>query len=46
MPSKTVCAGNRLAVLNRNGSISWYNPNSQNLLADWYFTVSGEWFEF
>ncbi|MBP3366903.1 MAG: hypothetical protein J6K96_07935 [Treponema sp.] len=46
MPLKAVPSGNRLAVLNYNGSISWYNPNSQALLADWYLTADGQWFEF
>lgn len=46
MPLKAVPSGSRLAVLNRNGSISWYNPNSQALLADWYLTSGGQWFEF
>ena len=46
MPLKTAASRDRLAVLNRNGSISWYNPASKTLLADWYLTVDGEWFEF
>ena len=46
MPLKTTVSRDRLAVLNRNGSISWYNPASKTLLADWYLTVDGEWFEF
>ena len=46
MPLKSAVSRNRLAVLNRNGSISWYNPASKTLLADWYLTVDGEWFEF
>ena len=46
MPIKMVCNGNRIAILNRNGSISWYTTNSQAILADWYLTVNGEWFEF
>lgn len=46
MPIKASSTGSKVAVLNRNGSISWYNPGSQSLLGDWYLTTSGEWFEF
>ena len=46
LPVKTKCVGNTVAILNHNGSISWYNTNSQISLGDWYLQVSGEWFEF
>ncbi|MGN0728203.1 hypothetical protein [Treponema sp.] len=46
MPMKSAGTKSRLAVLNYNGSISWYEPNSQNLLADWYLTTDGDWIEF
>ncbi len=46
LPVKTMCAGNTVAILNHNGSISWYNTNSQTSLGDWYLQVNGEWFEF
>lgn len=46
MPIKTACTSNTIAILNHNGSISWYRPNSQTSLGDWYLSVSGEWFEF
>ncbi len=45
MPMKMVQNGSRIAILNRNGSISWYTTNSQAITADWYLTVNGEWFE-
>lgn len=46
MPLKAAATKDRLAVLNYNGSISWYNPGSQILLADWYLTSEGDWIEF
>lgn len=46
MPLKAAASGNKVAVLNRNGSISWYNQGSPAILADWYLTTDGEWFEF
>ncbi len=46
MPLKVASSSDRLAVLNYNGSISWYSPVSQAVLADWYLTAEGEWFEF
>lgn len=46
MPVKFVSAGERAAILNRDGSISWYNSDSPSVLADWYLTVDGQWFEF
>ena len=46
MPVKFVSAGERAAILNRDGSISWYNSDSPSVLADWYLTIDGQWFEF
>ncbi|WP_407399203.1 hypothetical protein [Treponema sp.] len=45
MPIKAASTGNKVAVLNRNGSISWYNSGSQVLIADWVLTTDGEWFD-
>ncbi|MCQ2241423.1 hypothetical protein [Treponema sp.] len=45
MPIKAASAGTKVAVLNRNGSISWYNSGSQVLIADWVLTTDGEWFD-
>lgn len=45
MPIKAAAAGNKVAILNRNGSISWYNAGSQVLIADWVLTTDGEWFD-
>ena len=38
--------GNRVVILNNNGSISWCSPNGSNLLADWYLTKDEQWYEF
>lgn len=46
MPLKAVVNNNRVVVLNRDGSISWYNAGLGTVLADWYLTVDGNWFEF
>ncbi|MCR5171711.1 MAG: hypothetical protein K6B73_02445, partial [Treponema sp.] len=46
MPLKIAKNNTRLVVLNRDGSISWYNPDMNGVLADWYLTTDGQWFEF
>lgn len=46
MPLKIEYNSNRLVALNRDGSISWYNPDMNGVLADWYLTTDGTWFEF
>ena len=46
MPLKAARNSNRMAILNRDGSISWYNPDLGNVLADWYLTTDESWFEF
>ena len=46
MPLKVAGNGNRIAVLNRNGSVSWYNPDTSNVLSDWNMTADGQWSEF
>lgn len=46
MPIKTVRNQEKMVVLNRDGSISWYNPTLNTVLADWYLTSDGTWFEF
>ncbi|WP_407428996.1 hypothetical protein [Treponema sp.] len=46
MPIKAITNKSKMVVLNRDGSISWYNPTLNNVLADWYLTSDGNWFEF
>ena len=46
LPLKVEQSAERLVVLNRDGSISWYNPTLSGVLADWYLTTEGQWFEF
>lgn len=46
LPLKLAQNSTRLVVLNRDGSISWYNPTLSGVLADWYLTTDGQWFEF
>ena len=38
--------GNRVVILNNNGSISWCSPTGSNILADWYLTKDEQWYEF
>jgi len=46
LPLKIARTETRIAILNRDGSISWYTPNNPKVLADWYMTIDGMWFEF
>ena len=46
MPLKVAGNGNKIAVLNRNGSVSWYNPDTSNVLSYWNMTADGQWSEF
>ena len=46
LPVKIARNESRLVILNRDGSISWYNPDMSNYLHDWYLTTDGQWFEF
>ncbi|MBO5137431.1 MAG: hypothetical protein J6B81_02920 [Spirochaetaceae bacterium] len=46
LPLKIARTKNRGAVLNRDGSISWYDASSGKYRADWYMTTDGMWFEF
>ncbi|MBQ0050658.1 MAG: hypothetical protein KBT11_01175 [Treponema sp.] len=46
MPVKVAKNGNRMLVLNRDGSVSWYNADMNAVIADWYLTNDETWFEF
>ncbi len=46
MPNKISRNTERTVILNRDGSISWYEPGRPDVLADWYLTKEGQWFEF
>lgn len=46
MPRKVCKNSRRVAVLNRDGSVSWYDDNLSQVLADWYLTKDGQWYEF
>lgn len=46
LPLKIARNKDRLVVLNRDGSISWYNPALATVLTDWYMTNEGQWYEF
>ncbi len=46
LPVKTTGNNNLLLVLNKDGSVSWYNAKSNTLYSSWYITLSGEWVSF
>jgi len=46
IPKSVAQNGNRVVILNNNGSISWCSPGNSNLQADWYLTVDEQWYEF
>ncbi len=46
LPLKICENSNRVVILNRDGSISWYNRDLPQYLADWYLTKQGEWYEY
>lgn len=46
LPLKVSRNGDRVVILNRDGSISWYSSTLGQVLADWYLTKDGNWFEF
>lgn len=46
LPIKVCQNATRVVVLNKDGSISWYNSDKAPVLADWYLTRDGNWFEF
>lgn len=46
LPVKIAKNRTRLVVLNKDGSVSWYNPDMNGVIADWYLTTDGQWFEF
>ncbi len=45
LPIKAVGNSKLLAVLNQNGSISWYEERSRQVLASWYLSDEGVWQE-
>lgn len=46
LPLKAARSDSRVASLNRDGSVSWYNQGSPQVAADWLFTKDGSWREF
>ena len=46
LPLKICENSGRVVILNRDGSISWYNRDLPQYLADWYLTKHGEWYEY
>lgn len=46
IPANIIQNENQVVILNNNGSISWCNPTSNILFADWYLTNDEQWFEF
>lgn len=46
IPVKVAGGNTRMIILNYNGSLSWYNKNSQILMGTWYLKKDGSWMEF
>ena len=46
IPKSVAQNGNRVVILNNNGSISWCGTGNASLLADWYLTIDEQWYEF
>lgn len=46
MPEKISKNSKRIVILNHDGSISWATEGNTKLLADWYLTKDGQWYEF
>lgn len=46
LPLKADSTSDMTAVLNRDGSITWYKTENATPLADWYLTLDGEWISF
>lgn len=45
MPLKVVKNKDKLIVLNRNGSVSWYDIDATNISSNWYLNNDGQWLE-
>lgn len=46
LPIKVCQNATRIVILNKDGSISWYDSDKTAVVADWYLTRDGNWFEF
>lgn len=46
LPIKVCQNASRVVILNKDGSISWYNANLSQVICDWYLTKDGQWYEF
>ncbi len=46
IPVKMKVNNNVVAILNKDGSISWYDVDDATVLSDWYLKTTGEWWKF
>lgn len=46
LPIKVCQNQTTVVILNKDGSISWYSSDKPQVIADWYLTRDGNWFEF
>lgn len=46
LPKKVCQTQTKIAVLNADGSLSWYMINKAIALADWYMTKTDQWYEY
>ena len=43
IPEYVAATTSKVAILNKDGSISWYDPENTKPLASWYLTPQAEW---
>ncbi len=46
LPMQIVGTRTNLAVLNKDGSVSWFNAQTKRLIKNWYISEDGTWLEF
>ena len=45
IPEKLERTQSQILILNKDGSLTWYNTTSQAIQAEWHLTIDGEWFD-
>ncbi len=45
LPKKMISNEKHIAVLNKDGSISWFDARAKKMLNDWFITLDGQWVE-
>ncbi len=45
IPVKLERTPSEIVILNKDGSLTWYNTTSRAIQAEWHLTVDGDWFD-